>query len=596
MIRRLCGCALAVALTVAGISGTSAAPDDAVVFTGSGWGEGIGLSQYGARAMADSGSPATTILGHYFTGATVRDLSLLFIGSDFNVDETQVHVGLLQDQNEVTFEIEDGMADLCFDSTGECAATVVAGEKWRFGTVGDGVCAFSRQAGLGSWTGGFVTFPPSGSCSASVRPVDDPAIIRVPIKGRSYKSGILHFRETPNSAGFHLVLQLGIDDYVRGIQEMPDSWPGAALEAQAIVSRTLAVRAVLDNGSADQFDEERLEFCACHIPDNSPDQVYGGYTAEQGRPFWQGRVGATSGKVLTFGNEVIVAKFSSSTGGRTESIEAAGGEHLPYLVSVDDSASLTSVADNPFSGWTRAVGRDDLASTFGFRWLSNAQVVSRNESGTAATVELDGIVAGQQATLTLAGSEVRDRLSLYSSYFDIRLPAPFDDVMSDHPFAGEILGLVDLSVTNGCTTANYCPDQGVTREEMAAFLVRALDLDLSTGTDSFDDDDGSVFEAEIETLYANGVTGGCTSTSYCPSDTVTREQMAAFIVRAFEFEAPATSAFPFVDTAGSPFEAEIETLFANGVTSGCTTTSYCPSGRVTRGEMAAFLIRAMAVT
>ena len=594
MLKRVVGLLLVVAVLSLSEPGSAVAQPDDVTIAGSGWGDGVGLSQYGARAMADSGNSAISILDHYFQGAIVRDLGLLFIGSDFLADETPVWVGLLQDRNEVTFEIEAGMADLCFDSTGECAATIVAGEKWKFGLADNGECAFSRQAGLSSWSGGYVTFPPSGDCSASVVPVSDPVTIRVPLKGRSYRSGTLHFRGGSTSTGVHLVLQIGIDDYVSGIQEMPDSWPGAALEAQAIVSRTLAVRAVLDHGPVEQFDEERQELCACHIPDNSPDQVYGGYTAEQGHPFWQGRVGGTSGKVLTWNNEVITAKFSSSTGGRTESNEAVGGDPQPYLVSVDDSASLSSVADNPFSSWTRRFSRDLMATTFGFDWISDASVVSRNESGSASTLSLKGIVAGKQVALTLSGSEVSDHLGLYSSYFDITVPAPFDDVMSDHPFAGEILGLVDLGITTGCTTANYCPDLGVTREEMAAFLVRALDLDLSVGANSFNDDDGSVFEAEIEALYASGVTSGCTPTSFCPSDTVTRGQMAAFLKRAFELEVPATRASQFADTGGTQFEDEIEALYASEVTTGCGPTSFCPLGTVTRAEMAAFLIRALA--
>ena len=594
MLKRAVGLLLLVAVVSMSQPGGAVAQPDDVTIAGSGWGDGVGLSQYGARAMADAGDPATSILGHYFQGTVVRDLNLLFIGSDFLVDEAPVWVGLLQDQDEVTFEVEEGMADLCFDATGLCAATIVAGEKWKFGVVGDGECAFSRRASLGSWSGGYVTFPPSSDCSASVVPVSDPVTIRVPLKGRSYRSGTLHFRGGSTSTGVHLVLQIGIDDYVSGIQEMPDSWPGAALEAQAIVSRTLAVRAVLDHGPVEQFDEERQELCACHIPDNSPDQVYGGYTAEQGHPFWQGRVGATSGKVLTWNNEVITAKFSSSTGGRTEDNEAVGGEALPYLVSVDDSASLSSVADNPFSSWTRSVSRDQMASTFGFDWINNASVTSRHESDSASTVRVDGIVAGRQVSLVLAGSEVRDRLGLYSSYFDVTLPAPFEDVLSDHPFAGEILGLVDLGITTGCTTADYCPDQGVTREEMAAFLVRSLGLDLSAGANSFSDDDGSVFEAEIEALYASGVTSGCTPTSFCPSDTVTRGQMAAFLKRAFELEVPATRASQFADTGGTQFEDEIEALYASEVTSGCGPTSFCPLETVTRAEMAAFLIRALA--
>ena len=68
---------------------------------------------------------------------------------------------------------------------------------------------------------------------------------------------------------------------------------------------------------------------------------------------------------------------------------------------------------------------------------------------------------------------------------------------------------------------------------MAAFVTRAFGLIAPDGvTDPFVDDDGSYFEDQIETLYHHGITTGCTPTSFCPTDLVTREQMAAFIIRA----------------------------------------------------------------
>jgi SpoIID/LytB domain protein len=584
------------AITLLVFSHGAVADAEDISFTGSGWGNGVGFSQYGARAMADAGDPASTILGHYYPGAVQRNLNLLFLGSHFLKDETPVWVGLLQNQTEVTFQIEDGMADLCFDTTEQCVATVVPGEKWKFGPDGNGNCGFFRQAGLGSWSGGYVMFPPSGSCSASARPVLDPTTISVPLKGRSYRSGTLRFRPSPTSSGIHLVLQLGIDDFVRGIQELPDFWPGSALEAQAIVSRTLAVKEVLDHGPVEEFGESRLELCACHILDNNPDQVYGGYTAEQGHPFWQGRVGATTGQVMTWNNQVITAKFTSSTGGRTESNENADGSPLPYLVSVDDTVSLSTAADNPFSTWTTSSSRTELASLFGFSWIGNATVTSRHESGSAATVTLRGIVEGESITKTLEGNEVRSAAGLHSQYFEITVSPVFADVSSEHPFASEIVGLRDLGISTGCTPTLFCPDVGVTRGEMAAFLVRALDLGLDTETDPFTDDDGSVFEEEIEILYANGITTGCTTTTFCPTGLVTREQMAAFVTRSFGLTAPSVSTDPFTDDDGSAFEEEIETLYANGVTTGCTTTTFCPTGLVTREQMAAFLIRALAVS
>jgi hypothetical protein len=66
---------------------------------------------------------------------------------------------------------------------------------------------------------------------------------------------------------------------------------------------------------------------------------------------------------------------------------------------------------------------------------------------------------------------------------------------------------------------------------MAAFLVRALDLPI-TSSDYFTDDNVSIFEGDINRLAASGITSGCGTTSFCPNDNVTRGQMAAFLKRA----------------------------------------------------------------
>jgi SpoIID/LytB domain protein len=381
---------------------------------------------------------------------------------------------------------------------------------------------------------------------------------------------------------------------VRGIRELPDHWPGASLEAQAVVSRTIAVNQFLEVGPASGFDTQRLDLCACHVLDVDKQQAYGGFTSEIGHPFWQGRVGGTAGQVLTWNNQVVPVRFTSSTGGRTESSQAAGDGYLPYLVSVDDTASLSSAAANPFATWVTTASQTQLASVFGFRWLSNASVATRHESGSVATVLLTGIIAGRQAQITASGAAVRGTLGLYSSYFDIEVTPRFEDVMPDHPFSGEILGLSDLGITAGCTLELFCPGGELSRGEMAAFLVRALGLELAEGDDPFVDDDDSFFESEIETLYASGITTGCSATSFCPSDMVTRGEMAAFLVRAFELADAQVGQDTFVDDDDSFFESEIETLYASGITTGCSATTFCPSDMVTREQMAAFLIRALA--
>ena len=173
-----------------------------------------------------------------------------------------------------------------------------------------------------------------------------------------------------------------------------------------------------------------------------------------------------------------------------------------------------------------------------------------------------------------------------------------DDVST---FQADIEWLAGAGITSGCNPPindMFCPSSPVTRGQMAAFLHRALP-DLPVGSArSFVDDDGSVFEDDIEWLASVGVTVGCNppiNDMFCPSSPVTRGQMAAFLHRALP-DLPVGSARSFVDDDGSVFEDDIEWLASVGVTVGCNPPDFdefCPSSPVTRGQMAAFLHRAL---
>jgi hypothetical protein len=166
-------------------------------------------------------------------------------------------------------------------------------------------------------------------------------------------------------------------------------------------------------------------------------------------------------------------------------------------------------------------------------------------------------------------------------------------------FEADIEKLAAEGITKGCNPPindRFCPDASVTRGQMAAFLVRALDLAGSGSTD-FVDDNGSVFESDIEKLATAGITKGCNppiNDRYCPAADVTRGQMAAFLVRALPLSDEGT--VDFVDDNGSIFEADIEKLATAGITKGCNppvNDRYCPTNPVTRGQMAVFLSRAL---
>jgi hypothetical protein len=132
---------------------------------------------------------------------------------------------------------------------------------------------------------------------------------------------------------------------------------------------------------------------------------------------------------------------------------------------------------------------------------------------------------------------------------------------------------------------------------MAAFLVRALGLTEGAGSDAFVDDDDSTFQADIQRLAAAGITKGCNppdNDQFCPDRRVTRAEMAAFLVRALGLTEGAGSD-AFVDDDDSIFQTDIERLAAAGITRGCNppdNNRFCPGDPVTRGHMAAFLHRA----
>ena len=157
-------------------------------------------------------------------------------------------------------------------------------------------------------------------------------------------------------------------------------------------------------------------------------------------------------------------------------------------------------------------------------------------------------------------------------------------------FKGDIEWVFAEGITAGCSPERYCPTNPVTREQMAIFLDRALDLP-STATDYFSDDEGRTGEAAINRVAAAGITSGCGEDTYCPTSNVSRGQMASFLARAFEL--PATATDYFTDDETSTHEANINRVAAAGITSGCSPTTYCPLSDVNRGQMAAFLRRAL---
>lgn len=162
-----------------------------------------------------------------------------------------------------------------------------------------------------------------------------------------------------------------------------------------------------------------------------------------------------------------------------------------------------------------------------------------------------------------------------------------------------IEALERAGITAGCGNDNYCPNDSVTRAQMAVFLERGMrgsdySPPAATGT-IFMDVAASDFAANfIEQLYLDGITSGCGNFNYCPDAEVTRAQMAVFLLRArygSDHSPPAASGV-FADVAPDHWASVwIEQLAAEGITVGCGGGNYCPDSPVTRDQMAVFLVR-----
>ncbi|HEX4966279.1 MAG TPA: S-layer homology domain-containing protein [Thermoanaerobaculia bacterium] len=181
----------------------------------------------------------------------------------------------------------------------------------------------------------------------------------------------------------------------------------------------------------------------------------------------------------------------------------------------------------------------------------------------------------------------------------------FADVPTSYPFWSFIQGLYAAEITGGCGGGNYCPNSNIPRDQMAIFLVRSIHGPAfvpPAPTGIFADVPTNAFAADfIEQLFNDGITGGCglPTLSYCPSDAVTRAQMAVFLLRSKHgrnYQPPPATGTVFPDVPANSFAAAwIEQLFAEGITGGCGGGLYCPGDSVTRGQMAVFITRAFAM-
>ena len=593
--------------------------DPTFTITGSGWGHMVGMSQYGARALAEGGSTASQITGYYYANTTVQSIPAVVPAANFIVsDPDPLWIGFLQNRTSFNFRVDGaGSAGLCKANDGEGVCPTqfaAAGETWEFRALGGGACQFFKAG---------VAVGNPGTCQAAIT-WDFAAGTKIFSidNGRTYARGVIRIR--PAGDGFHVVLEIGIEPYLYGLGEMPSDWHPQALQAQAIAARSYGVRQAIRYGPAENFDVSRQTACWCHMYSTIVDQAYVGWSkeADQFGQNWVAAVQATTGQVVTHplapDYSIIIAYYASSTGGHTDSnVEGLGHTTpLPYLVPTPDPYSIAPAAKNPFASWTVTFTGSQIATAVGLTTVTGVEVTGRNLSGTVSQVTIAGTLNGQETVITRGGRTFRTALGMRSTMYNISggsgvgtavcdgvaPSAGFTDVGAASPHLNDINCIAALEITTGTAPGIYSPAASVTRWQMAIFLARTaavLGVVLPPGaSQGFVDLGGLSVEAvtAINQIRQLGITTGTTATTFDPNGVVNRWQMALFLTRLHPQVGgvlPAGADQGFTDLTGLSPEAitAVNQLAELGITLGTAPGSFSPSNPVAREQMASFLAR-----
>jgi stage II sporulation protein D len=373
-------------------AGTAVAADS-FTFFGSGWGHGLGMSQWGAYGLALDGWSPARILTHFYSRTRV---------ATFDQAPSRLRIGLAQGNQKYRLSASAGDVELRVGDpkNGDVAATIPDGQTWTVRLVNSRFAIFDGSgASVGDPVGG-----PSTPLYASYEP--NGARVHVAQAGHTYNRGSIELGiyDCANACTMRLVLSIAPQDYLYGLAEVPSSWPKPALAAQAIAARTYAFRRVQTSG-------QHRDVCDCALYASSLDQVYAGWDKEgaiDGNR-WVAAVNATDGKVLEFKGSLIQAFYSSSSGGYTENNENVwGGTPIPYLRGVCDPGDYTSA--NPNAVWQVSFSTKQVTTKLGLGIgpVQRFTNVVRGVSGRIVTVD----VKGGHGSATISGDQLRAALAL----------------------------------------------------------------------------------------------------------------------------------------------------------------------------------------
>lgn len=256
-------------------------------------------------------------------------------------------------------------------------------------------------------------------------------------------------------------------------------------------------------------------------------------------------------------------------------------------------SSSSTVATGPGCTWTASTDSPQWITLNGSSGSGNGSftlTVASNETGQA---RLASVSVGSQSVKILEGGAIQ----------------LFGDVAPDSPYFDYISLMYSEHITAGCSSnpLMYCPSIPVTRAQMAVFLVAAYDMATGTSltysaTPYFQDvPASSPYFPFVQRIADLGITAGCSSSPalFCPTQTITQEQMAVFMIVSW-MKVQGLTTFSYSETpyfsdvqSTSPYFKFIQKMMDMQFWTGCSSTQYCPSDAVLRGDMAPLVLRAV---
>ena len=374
---------------------TSAAPAEAIEippkfdFIGNGYGHGVGMSQIGARSRALSGESASAILSYYYKDVQVAPF----------VDTHTIRVNIAHLVKTIAFTTHTPGARL---------------EVFE-GDIGNSVEFMPVASYATKKRATFTLASLPKERALTLRWVGENPIITMTQGSVStkYKYGYITIKALKGALVVTNTLALR-DEYLWGISEVPSSWPAAALEAQAIASRSYALS---------KLSIVRPS-CDCQVFSHISDQNFVGYSKES-EPrfghFWKDAVTrtiidtSTSLVVLSNGKPAQTYFFSSS-GGATQTTLDAWGAATAFTQSVPDTASADVKLNPRFASWKASSTQELVAKAFLLPNVVSLEILSRNQAGAVTYI---AATSSEGVTKKIRGDTFRSRAKLPSPWFSL---------------------------------------------------------------------------------------------------------------------------------------------------------------------------------